>query len=74
MRGLHFQIKRPQGKLVSCTSGEIFDVVADINPKSETYGKYLSIRLSGENNKQLFVPPGYAHGFCVLSKTADIFL
>jgi len=73
LRGLHFQIKRPQGKLVSCTSGEIFDVVADINPKSETYGKYLSIRLSGENNKQLFVPPGYAHGFCVLSKTADIF-
>ena len=73
LRGLHFQIKRPQGKLVSCTYGEIFDVVADINPRSHTYGQYLAVILSGENNKQLFIPPGYAHGFCVLSNKADIF-
>jgi len=73
LRGLHFQVNRPQGKLVSCTHGKIFDVVADINPRSSTYGRYISVNLSGENNKQLWVPPGYAHGFCVLSETADIY-
>lgn len=73
LRGLHFQISRPQGKLVSCTHGEIFDVVADINPRSSTFGQHIGINLSGENNKQLWIPPGYAHGFCVLSNAADIF-
>jgi len=73
LRGLHFQKSFPQGKLVSCTYGEIYDVVADINPQSPTYGKYIAVNLSGENNKQLWIPPGYAHGFCVLSNTADIF-
>ena len=51
---------------------KFFDVVADINPRSHTYGQYLAVILSGENNKQLFIPPGYAHGFCVLSNKADI--
>ncbi len=73
LRGLHFQVKCPQGKLVSCTQGEIFDVVADINPASKTFGNYVSILLSDENKKQIWIPPGYAHGFCVLSHTADIF-
>ena len=71
LRGLHFQITKPQGKLVYCPKGAIFDVVVDIDPESSTYGQYVGIELSEENHKQLWVPPGYAHGFCVLSETAD---
>ena len=72
LRGLHFQKKFPQGKLVSCSQGEVFDVAVDINPKSETFGKYVSVVLSGDNHNQLWVPPEYAHGFCVISDFADI--
>ena len=71
LRGLHFQITKPQGKLVSCSKGAVFDVAVDIDPESRTYGQYVGIELTEENHKQLWVPPGYAHGFCVLSETAD---
>lgn len=70
LRGLHFQKKRPQGKLVNCVKGSVFDVAVDIQPKSETYGQYFGIELSEQNNLQLWIPPQYAHGFCVLSDTA----
>ncbi|MDC3279083.1 dTDP-4-dehydrorhamnose 3,5-epimerase [Litorivicinus sp.] len=71
LRGLHFQITKPQGKLVSCPKGAIFDVAVDIDPESTTYGQYVGVELTEENHKQLWMPPGYAHGFCVLSETAD---
>lgn len=71
LRGLHFQRKKPQGKLVRVTAGEVYDVAVDINPESETFGEYVGVVLSGTNHKQLYVPPGYAHGFCVMSETAD---
>ena len=71
LRGLHFQIKKPQGKLVSCTKGAVFDVVVDIDPASSTYSQYVGVELTEKNHKQLWVPPGYAHGFCVLSEVAD---
>ena len=71
LRGLHFQIIKPQGKLVSCPKGAVFDVAVDIDPNSITYGQYVGVELTEENHKQLWVPPGYAHGFCVLSETAD---
>ena len=71
LRGLHFQVTKPQGKLVSCPKGAVFDVAVDIDPNSITYGQYVGVELTDENHKQLWVPPGYAHGFCVLSETAD---
>jgi len=71
LRGLHFQITKSQGKLVSCPKGTIFDVAVDINPESKTYGQYVGVELTDENHKQMWIPPGYAHGFCVLSETAD---
>jgi len=71
LRGLHFQITKPQGKLVSCPKGAVYDVVVDIDPESTTYGQYVGVELTEESHKQLWVPPGYAHGFCVLSETAD---
>lgn len=71
LRGLHFQKSRPQGKLVRVTSGKVFDVIADVNKDSKTFGKYLSIELDSLNHKQVYIPPGYAHGFLVLSDTAD---
>ena len=70
LRGLHFQVKNPQGKLVSCSYGNVFDVAVDIDIKSKTFGKYVGVELSAENHMQLFIPPGYAHGFCVLSEYA----
>ncbi len=73
LRGLHFQVSRPQGKLVSVTQGEVYDVAVDINPNSGTFGKYIGAHLSADNHRQLWVPPGYAHGFAVLSDTADFF-
>ncbi len=71
LRGLHFQISRPQGKLVSCPAGEVLDVAVDIDPGSPTCGQHVAVLLSAENHRQLWVPPGYAHGFLVLSDTAD---
>lgn len=71
LRGLHFQRNKPQGKLVSVVRGRVFDVAADINPKSKTYGQYVGVELSDDNHRQLWIPPGYAHGFCVLTDQAD---
>lgn len=72
LRGLHFQIKKPQGKLISVLSGCIFDVAVDIDPCSPSYCQWVGVELSDQNHKQLWVPPGYAHGFCVLSESADV--
>ena len=72
LRGLHFQTQHPQGKLIRVTQGEIFDVVVDIRPDSKTYGKWLGQVLSAENKKQIWIPEGFAHGFLVLSETAEI--
>ena len=73
IRGLHFQAPPfDQTKLVRCVSGNILDVVVDLRTNSKTYGKFFSIELSSENNKQLFVPKGFAHGFQVLSETAIV--
>lgn len=71
LRGLHFQRKRPQGKLVRVTRGAVFDVAVDINPESPTCGQYVGVELTADNHHQLWIPPGYAHGFCVLSDVAD---
>ena len=73
LRGLHYQIKRPQGKLILVTMGEIFDVVVDIRQSSQTFGQHIAIMLSQENNKQIWVPPGCAHGFYVISEWAEVF-
>lgn len=71
LRGLHYQIKQPQGKLVRVTKGEVFDVAVDLRKKSPTFGKWVGERLSAKNKKQLWVPEGFAHGFVVLSEQAD---
>lgn len=71
LRGLHLQRTRPQGKLVRVARGEVFDVAADIDPNSATYGRWVGVTLSDENQRQLWIPPGYAHGFLVLSDVAD---
>lgn len=71
LRGLHFQRTRPQGKLVSVCRGAVYDVAVDIDPSSSTCGRFVGVELSDENHRQLWVPPGYAHGFCVLSEIAD---
>ena len=68
LRGLHFQRKKPQGKYLSVLKGEIFDVVLDCRPKSKTFGKHFKILLSDKNNKSIFIPPGFAHGFLCLKK------
>lgn len=70
LRGLHYQIKHPQAKLVQVLLGEIFDVVVDIRPGSATFGKWASVHLSDQNKRQVLIPKGLAHGFCVLSETA----
>lgn len=70
LRGLHFQIQRPQAKLVQAVTGEIFDVVVDIRPASKTFGQWAGILISQQNKRQVFIPAGFAHGFCVLSPTA----
>jgi len=70
LRGLHFQITQPQAKLIQVITGEIFDVVLDIRPGSPTFGKWACIILSDENRRQLYIPLGFAHGFCVLSESA----
>ena len=71
LRGLHYQIKQPQGKLVRVTSGEVFDVAVDLRKSSETFGRWVGMHLSAENKRQLWVPPGFAHGFIVLSDSAE---
>jgi len=71
LRGMHFQAIKPQGKLVRVVSGEVFDVAVDIRLHSPTYGKWTGQILSAENQKQLWIPPGLAHGFLVLSESAD---
>lgn len=71
LRGLHFQRSRPQGKLVSVSRGSVYDVAVDINPASPTCGQFVAVELNDENHRQLWIPPGYAHGFCVLSDIAD---
>ena len=68
IRGLHLQTKNSQGKFVSVIKGKIFDVVVDLRKKSKTFGKSMSVILSENNSKSIFIPPGFAHGFCALSK------
>lgn len=72
LRGLHMQRTHPQGKLVSVSRGAIVDVTVDINPHSTTFGEHITVELNDENHRQLWIPPGYAHGFCVLSAMADM--
>lgn len=69
LRGLHYQEPNNQGKLVSVVYGEVFDVAVDIRVGSPNFGQWVGVNLSGENHRQLWVPPGFAHGFCVLSET-----
>lgn len=71
LRGLHFQYTQPQGKLVRVISGEVFDVAVDLRKDSPTYGKWEGVTLSAENKKQFYIPPGFAHGFVVLSDSAE---
>ena len=73
LRGLHFQKKNPQGKLVRVVSGEVYDVAVDLRKGSDTYGKWYGVLLSAENKKQFYVPEGFAHGFVVMSETAEFF-
>jgi dTDP-4-dehydrorhamnose 3,5-epimerase len=72
LRGMHYQVKHPQGKLVRVVVGSVFDVVVDLRKNSTTYGKWLGNELSSENHRQLWIPPGFAHGFLVLSSTAEL--
>ena len=72
IRGLHFQIEKPQIKLIKVISGSIFDVVVDIRKQSKNFGKHISVELNSEDNKQLWVPEGFAHGFLVLSEIAEV--
>ena len=72
LRGLHYQVERPQGKLVRVVAGEILDVAVDLRRSSPTFGRHVSVVLSAENRQALWVPPGFAHGFLVLSDSADV--
>ena len=71
LRGLHYQIRQPQGKLVRVVRGQVFDVAVDIRRSSPTFGQWVGVELTEDNYRQLWVPPGFAHGFYVLSDTAD---
>lgn len=71
LRGLHYQLCKPQGKLVRVISGEVFDVAVDLRKSSSTFGKWVGLHLSAQNKKMLWIPPGFAHGFLVLSESAD---
>ena len=71
LRGLHYQIQRPQGKLVRVVRGSVFDVAVDIRKSSTNFGRWIGLELSEKNQRQLWVPPGFAHGFVVLSESAD---
>ena len=72
LRGLHYQLRQPQGKLVRAIAGEIFDVAVDMRRNSPTFGRWVGATLSAENKSQLWVPPGFAHGFYVMSEKAEI--
>ncbi|MCR5814656.1 MAG: dTDP-4-dehydrorhamnose 3,5-epimerase [Desulfovibrio sp.] len=71
LRGLHYQLNHPQGKLIRVIIGEVFDVAVDLRRSSPTFGQFFSATLSAENKQMFWVPPGFAHGFCVLSETAE---
>lgn len=72
LRGLHYQIRQPQGKLVRCVVGEIFDVAVDLRRSSATFGRWVGVRLSADSHDMLWVPAGFAHGYLVLSETAEV--
>lgn len=72
LRGLHYQLKKPQGKLIFVTRGAILDVMVDVRLNSPTFGKVLTVELTDQNFRQVYIPPGFAHGFCVLSEMADV--
>lgn len=72
VRGLHFQRRHPQGKLISVVRGAIYDVAVDLRPGSETFGEHVGVELSDANGRQLWVPPGFAHGFAALSDRTDV--
>jgi dTDP-4-dehydrorhamnose 3,5-epimerase len=72
LRGLHYQIRRPQGKLLSVMAGEIFDVAVDLRRSSPTFGRWVGVNLSADSHRMMYVPPGFGHGFLVLSETADV--
>ncbi len=71
LRGLHYQIRQPQGKLVRVTQGRVYDIAVDMRKSSPGFGRWVGVELSGENNRQLWIPAGFAHGFVVLSESAD---
>ena len=71
LRGLHYQVEQPQGKLVRVVAGAVFDVAVDIRPDSPTFGRWAGVELTADNKRQLWIPPGLAHGFLVLSETAE---
>ena len=71
LRGLHYQIQQPQGKLVSVMRGTVFDVAVDVRSDSPHFGEWVAVMLSEDNSRQLYIPPGFAHGFCVVSEVAD---
>ena len=71
LRGLHYQLNNPQGKLVSVVTGSVFDVAVDIRTSSPTFGQWVSVELNDKNHRQMFIPPGFAHGFFVMSEAAD---
>jgi dTDP-4-dehydrorhamnose 3,5-epimerase len=71
LRGLHYQIEHAQGKLVRVVEGEVFDVAVDLRKSSPNFGKWVGVVLAAENQRQMWVPPGFAHGFCVISESAD---
>ncbi|WP_341312579.1 dTDP-4-dehydrorhamnose 3,5-epimerase [Paraburkholderia sp. IMGN_8] len=73
LRGLHYQVQRPQGRLVQVVVGEVFDIVVDVRLRSPSFGKWCGVHLSAANHRQVWVPPGFAHGFVVLSDTAECF-
>ncbi len=73
LRGLHFQKRYPQGKLIWVVRGTVYDVAVDLRPGSPTFGQHAAVELSEANGRQLYVPPGFAHGFCALSDRADVF-